>query len=185
MEFAPKRDDYRDINQKEKKDYNNIKLNILATHEHFSKLDWNNSQMVFDATSLYPSAMSDRNSVYPKRETGLDFEPHMKDVYVEAFNIQTFNQHVKESAIIILKEYNPPNNIRQLLPVKKKVKNIEVKKMRNGYIIDTLTSVDICATIKTAGKVIKAYEGAIYRETIGISTFSKKFWQSICFKTKP
>ena len=36
--------------------------------------------------------MWDENSVYPKSETAFAFEPDMNDVYVEAFNYQTFNQ---------------------------------------------------------------------------------------------
>ena len=41
--------------------------------------------------------------------------------------------------------------------------------MRNGYIIDTLTSVEIQETIKIGGKVIEIYEGVIYRENFNIS----------------
>ena len=37
----------------------------------------------FDATSLYPSAMYDENSVLPKIESGWAFKPYMNDVYVE------------------------------------------------------------------------------------------------------
>ena len=36
--------------------------------------------------------------------------------------------------------------------------------MRNGYIVDILTSVDIQEIIKTGGKLIKIYEGVIYKE---------------------
>ena len=36
--------------------------------------------------------------------------------------------------------------------------------MRKGYIIDTLTSVDICEFVKIGGRVIEIYEGFIYRE---------------------
>ena len=35
--------------------------------------------MDFDATSLYPSAMCDENSVYPKTESGFVFKPYMND----------------------------------------------------------------------------------------------------------
>ena len=59
--------------------------------------------MDFDATSLYPSAMWDENSVYPKTETGIAFKPHMKNVYVKAFSNQTFNQDGDESAILRIK----------------------------------------------------------------------------------
>ena len=45
--------------------------------------------------------------------------------------------------------------------------------MRNGYIIDTLTSVDIQEILKTGGKVIQIYEGVIYRENFKVSPFRK------------
>ena len=50
---------------KKKKKYVNKKLNMLSIHKELSKLDSNKTQMDFDATSLYPSAMWDQNSVYP------------------------------------------------------------------------------------------------------------------------
>ena len=79
----------------------------------------------------------------------------MKDVYVEAFNNQTFNQDGDESAILTINYYNPPNLLFQQLPLTEKVKEIEVNRMRNGYIVDTLTSVDICEIVKIDGKVIE------------------------------
>ena len=129
--------------------------------------------MDFDFTSLYPPAMCDENSVYPKIETGFAFKPHMNDVYVEAFNNQTFNQDGDESAILKINYYNPPNLIFQHLPVKEKVEKIEVKRMRNRYVIDTLTSVDFCETVKIGGRVIEIYEGVFYRENFKISPFRK------------
>ena len=60
-EFDPKLDDYRDINEKEKTDFINKKLNMLPIHKELSKLDSNKTQMDYDATSLYPSAMWDKN----------------------------------------------------------------------------------------------------------------------------
>ena len=50
--------------------------------------------MDFDATSLYLSAMWDKNSVQLKIETGFAFKTHMNDIYIEAFNIRTFNKLV-------------------------------------------------------------------------------------------
>ena len=75
--------------------------------------------MVFDATFLYPSAMWDEKLVYPKIETGFAFKPHMNNVYVEAFNNQTFNQDGDESAVLRIKYYNLRDLIFQHLPVKK------------------------------------------------------------------
>ena len=62
------------------------------------------------------------NSVYPKTETEFAFKPHTNDVYVEAFNNQTFNQDGVQSAIINIKNYNPPDPVFQHLPVKEKGK---------------------------------------------------------------
>ena len=45
--------------------------------------------------------------------------------------------------------------------------------MRNGYIIDHLTSVDIQETVEIGGRVIEIYEGVIYRENIKVSLFIK------------
>ena len=116
-EFSSKYDDYRDIDQKENAKYVNKKLNMLSIPKELSKLNSNKVQMDFDATSLYPSAMWDENSVYPKIESGFAFKPHMNHVYVEAFNNQTFNEDGDESAILTKKYYNPPDLIFQPLPI--------------------------------------------------------------------
>ena len=129
--------------------------------------------MDFAVKSLYPSAMWDENSVYPKIETGFAFKPHLNTTFVDAFNNQTFNEDGDESAILANKYYNPPNLIFQLLPVKEKVKKIEVNSMRNGYIIDTLTSLDIQEIVKFGGKEILIYQGVIYRENFKVSPFRR------------
>ena len=97
----------------------------------------------------------------------------MNDVYVEAFNNQTFNENGDESAILTIKYYNPPDLIFQHLPVEEKNKEIEVNRMRNGYIIDTLTSVDIQEIVENGGKVIEIHEGVSYRENFKVSPFRK------------
>ena len=83
--------------------------------------------MDFDAASLYPSAISDEKSVYPKNESGFAFKSY-NDVHVESFNIQSFNQDGNESANFKLKFYNQPNLLFQHLPNKEKVENIEVNR---------------------------------------------------------
>ena len=45
--------------------------------------------------------------------------------------------------------------------------------MRNGNIINTLTSVDIQEIVKIGGRVIEIYEGVIYRENFNISPIRK------------
>ena len=95
--------------------------------------------------------MWDENSVNPKIETGFAFKPHMNKVYVDAFNNQTFHEDGDESAILRIKYSNLPDLIFQHFSVKEKVKNIEVNRMRNGYIFATLTSNDFCDLSKTSG----------------------------------
>ena len=45
--------------------------------------------------------------------------------------------------------------------------------MRNGYIKDHLTSVDIQEIVKVRGKVVEIYESVIYRENFKVSPFRK------------
>ena len=158
---------------KKKTEHINKELSKLIMHKKVQKLNPNDVMMDFDATSLYPSAMWDENSLHPKIETGFAFKPHMNNVYVEAFNNQTFNHDGIDSAILRIKYYKPPYDIFQHLPVKEKVKNEEVNRMRNGYIIDTLTSVDFWEIVKIGGRVIENNKGVIYRENFKISPFRK------------
>ena len=50
---------------------------------------------------------------------------------------------------------------------------MEINPMRNGYIIDYLTSVDIQEIVKIGGKVVEIYEGVIYRENFKVNPFRK------------
>ena len=172
-EYDSKFIDYRDNDEEVRIEHVNKELNKLPKHKNLQKLNLNDVMMDFDATSLYPSAMWDENSVYLKIESGFAFKPHMNNVNVEAFNNQTFNQDGDQSAILRIKYYNPRNLIFQHLAVKEKVKNVEVNRMRSGYIIDTLTSVDICEIVKIGGRVIEIYEGVLHRENFKISPFRK------------
>ena len=45
--------------------------------------------------------------------------------------------------------------------------------MRNGYITQVLTSVDIQEIVKIGVEVIEIYEGVIYRENYKVSPFKK------------
>ena len=47
--------------------------------------------------------------------------------------------------------------------------------MRNGYFIDTLTSVDIQETVKIWGRLIEIYEGVIFEEIFKTSPFRNVF----------
>ena len=169
-EYESKFDDYRDINEEEMKECINKKLSELPIHQLLQRLSLIDLMWDYVCVSLYPSAMWDSKSIYPRIETGYDFTKDMNDELVEMFNNQTFT---KGSAILKVKSYNPKNLIVQHLPAKEKNKKIEVNRMRNGYIAQTLTSSDIQEIVKTGGKVIEIYESVIYRQNFKISPFKK------------
>ena len=103
-EYDSQFNDYRDNGEEERTKHINKELNKLPIHKKLQKLDVNNNvTMDCRGNSLYPSAMRDENSVFPKIESGFAFAPHMNDVYVKAFNDQTFNQDGDESAILRIK----------------------------------------------------------------------------------
>ena len=114
--------------------------------------------------------MWDEKSIYPRIETGYAFTRDMNDELVEKFDTGDFTQG---SAILKVKYYNPRLLIVQHLPVKEKEKKIENNRMRNGYIIDYLTSVDIQEIVKIGGGVSEIFEGVIYRENFKVSPFRK------------
>ena len=79
-----------------------------------NELLWN-----YDANSLYPSAIWDESSSYPRIEPCYAFTRDINDELVEKFNTGTFT---KGSAISKIKNYNPKNPIVQHFPVKKRQK---------------------------------------------------------------
>ena len=105
----------------------------------------------------------------------------MNDELVEKFNTGNFNQG---SAILKIKYYNPKNLIVQHLPIKERVNKMEINRMRNGYIIDTLTSVDIQEIVKIGGKLVEIYEGVIYRKKFEVSPFRKVIDKLFAFRQK-
>ena len=146
----------------EKEKYINEKLSNLRLQKLIKRIELVHLLWDFDAVSLYPSAIWDEKSIYPRIETGYAFTRDMNDEHVEKHNNANFNQG---SAILKIKYYNPRDLIVQHLPVKEKEKKIEINRMRNGYIIDTLTSVDIQEIVKIGGKVIENYGLRCYLST--------------------
>ena len=169
-EYEDQFNDYRDEDVEEKEKYINEKLSNLRLHKKIKRIELIHLLWDFDAVSLYPSAMWDENSIYPRIETGYAYTRDMNDELVEKLNTGIFNQG---SDILKIKYYNPKNIIVQHLPVKEKEKKIEINRMRNGYIIDHPTSVYIQEIVKIGGKVIEIYEGVIYRENFRVSPFGK------------
>ena len=144
-EYEDQFDDYRLENVEEKEKYINEKLSQLRLHKIIKRIELIELLWDFDAVSLYPSAMWDENSIYPRIETGYDYTRDMNNELVEKFNTGNFNQG---SAILEVKYCNQRNLFVQQIPVKEKEKKIEIYRMRNGYIIHTLTSVDIQEIVK-------------------------------------
>ena len=165
-------EDYRHIGHSESAKYVNNKLNKPPILDKLGKLDLIEVGLDFHATSLYLKAISDKSPVYPKKQTDFAFAPLMTDIYVEAFDNQNVLQDGNESAILKFK-YNLPDLITQHIPIKEIINNIEVNRMRNAYIIDNLTSMDILKIVKTGGRVIQIYEGVNYRENFKTSPFRK------------
>ena len=132
-----------------KKNYRKGKLNELPIQQKIGQFDLGDLLMDFDATSLYPSAMWDDNSIYPTGKSGFSFNVDMNFEIIEKFNSGNFNWGC---AILRVKYYNPPDLKLQRLSVKERVQKIEVNRMRIYYIFDNLTSVDIKENIKIGGK---------------------------------
>ena len=157
-EYENQFNDYRGKNLEEKQNYISEKLGELPIHQLLRQLKINELLWEYDCVSLYPSALWDKNSNYPKIETGYVFEKHMIDELIEKIKNQTCTQG---SAILKIKYFNPKNLIVHHLPVKEKEKESEINRMRNGYIMQVLTSVDIQEVVKIGGKVIEVYEGVV------------------------
>ena len=63
--------------------------------------------------------------------------------------------------------------IFQQLLCKERVNETELNRMRNGFIIDTLTSVDFKRIIRIGGKLVEIYEVVIYEENFRIKPFKR------------
>ena len=157
------------------------KLSDLLIHQLIKQLKIIELLWDFDCVSLYPSAMWDKNSIYPRIETGYAFKRDMNKWLVHHFNNQTFTQG---SATLKIKYYNPKILIFQHFPVKEKEKKIEINRMRNGYITQVLTSVDIQEIVRFGGRVIAIYEGVIYKENFKINPFEKVITKLFALRQK-
>ena len=99
-EYENQFNDYRDEDEDEKEKYINKKLGDLRLHKLLKQIELVHLLWDFDAVSLYPSAMWDEKSIYPRIETGYAYTPDMNNELVEKFNTGNFNQG---SAILKIK----------------------------------------------------------------------------------
>ena len=80
--------------------------------------------------------------------------------------VDEFNQQsIKWSAILKNVYFNPQDIFFQYIPNREEDKRKEeVNRLRNGFLVDTLTSVVNWKVVKIGGKVVEACEVVIYRE---------------------
>ena len=129
--------------------------------------------MNFDGVSLYPSAMADKDSEFPKANSARMFKPEEEKEFLEQFNSQTFRP---KTAILKVRYNNPQTLFLQHLPAKDKEtfaskETKTVNRFRNGQIIDTISSVDIQEIVRFGGKIEKIYSGVVYEENYKVSPF--------------
>ena len=165
LEFENGEKDYRKINKKELDNFLDKKLGELNISKDLQKVIEDDLLVSYDFNSLYPSAQIDKNSTWPKIETAYPFKKYMNDAVCTLFNSGRWNE-INRTAFLTMKYHNPENLIFQHLPIKEKVENPyknnrseEINRMRNGIIIDTLTSVDIVEIVKCGGDILEVYEG--------------------------
>ena len=165
LEFENGKKDYRKVNKKELDKFLEKKLGELEFSKDLQKINKDDLLVSYDFNSLYPSAQIDKNSTWPKIETAYPFKKYMCDVVCTLFNSGRWDE-INRSAFLTVKYHNPENLIFQHLTVKEKIENPyknnrleEINRMRNGIIIDTLTSVDIVEIVKYGGEILEVYEG--------------------------
>ena len=165
LEFENGGKDHRKINKKELDKFLERKLGELNISKEIQKINKDDLLVSYDFNSFYPSAQIDINSTWPKIETAYPFKKYMNDAVCYLFNSGKWNQ-LNRSAFLTIKYHNPESLIFQLLPIKEKIKNPyknnrleEINRMRNGIIIDTLTSVDIVEIVKCGGVILEVFEG--------------------------
>ena len=165
LEFENGEKDYRKIDKKELDKFLEKKLGDLEISKDLQKINKDDLLVSYDFNSLYPSAQIDKNSTWPKIETSYPFNTFMNDAICTLFNSGRWNE-LNRSAFLTVKYHNPENLIFQHLPIKEKIENPyknnrfeEINRMRNGIIIDTLTSIDIVEIVKCGGVILEVYEG--------------------------
>ena len=99
-EYEDQFKDYRDEDEDEKEKYIKEKLGELRLQKLLKQIKLIHLLWDFDAVSLYPSAMWDEKSIYPRIETGCAFTLDMNDELVNKFNTGNFN---RGSAILKIK----------------------------------------------------------------------------------
>ena len=105
-EYENQLNDYRDEDDEEKEKFINEKLSQFAIHQLIKRIKLDELLWDYDANSLYPSAMWDENSIYPRIETRYAYTTDMNDELVEKFNRGNFTQGGAVLKIIQSEKFN-------------------------------------------------------------------------------
>ena len=164
IKFENNEKDYRKKIKKDLDKFIDKKLGELEISKELQEINKDDLLVSYDFNSLYPSAQIDKNSTWPKIETAYSFKKYMNDSICTLFNSGRWNE-LNRSAFLTVKYHNPENLIFQHLPIKEKIENPyknnrleEINRLRNGIIIDTLTSVDIVEIVKYGGVILEVFE---------------------------
>ena len=164
LEFENGEKDYRKINNKELDKFLDKKLGELEISEELQKIIKNDLLVSSDFNRVYPFAQIDKSSAWPKIETAYPFKNYMSDAVCSLFNSGRLND-LNRSAFLTVEYYNLENLIFQHILVKEKIENPyknnrleKINRMRNGILIDTLTSIDIVEIVKCGGVMLEVYE---------------------------
>ena len=125
--------------------------------------------------------MWDEKSIYPRIESDYAFRKGMNEELADKYKNQSLTQG---SAILTVRECNPSNLMVQNLSIKERVIKIEINRMRNGYITETFTSVDIQEIVKLGGVVFENFEGVFYRKNYKVSPFRSVIDKFFGFRQK-
>ena len=149
------------------------------------EIDKKNMMTALDVNSLYPSAMSDLNSEYPRMESVRKFKKEEEEKILKKFNRQTFRP--KTGIFKIFYEY--PNDMFFTPVFSKDSVNFENKKTeilrsRTGKCCDILTSVDIQEIVRCGGTIIRIFDGLIFEENFEINPFREFVLELYSLKAK-
>ena len=140
------------------------KLGEMEISREIQKIYLNDLLVSYDFNSLYSSAQIDINSYWPKIEIAYSFKKYKSDAFCSLLNSGRLNE-LNRSAFLTVKHHNPENSVFLHLSVKEKIKNPyknnrleEVNRMRNGIIIDSLTSADFVEIVKCGAVGLKVFE---------------------------
>lgn len=158
------------INKYEKLDKKSKLFNDITIK--LKEINLSNMMTAVDVNSLYPSAMSDLNSEYPRIETVRKFNKDEEKELLNKFNTQTFRP--KTGIFKILYKYPDDMFFSPIFCKDTVISNkekIEVLRSRTGQCCDILTSVDIQEIVRCGGRIIRIFDGMIFEENFKVNPF--------------